>query len=160
MKLRSPTEMPVYLALTSGHTFVVPTDFVEVPAALHRDAVLAGCEPERGSRSSANSRDVGSAGPPMAAACSNWPPAQRMTLGQRMSRPSAAWMEPARRPILDLALQGSTALLSTRMEAITATRCKTLRESAAYRPQRFAAVASARRQASRESPPLVDWRAC
>jgi hypothetical protein len=46
MKFRSPTETPVYMALTTGHTFVVGPELVEVPKMFHRQAVMEGCLPE------------------------------------------------------------------------------------------------------------------
>ena len=46
MKFRSPTENPVYLANTAGHTFVVGPELVEVPKMFHRAAVLEECIPE------------------------------------------------------------------------------------------------------------------
>lgn len=46
MRFRSPTETPVYLALTSGHTLVVGPELVEVPKQFHRPAVMEGCIPE------------------------------------------------------------------------------------------------------------------
>lgn len=46
MKFRSPTALPVYLALTSGHTFVVGPELAEVPQRFHRMAVSEGCLPE------------------------------------------------------------------------------------------------------------------
>ena len=46
MKFRSPTEQPIYMALTSGHTFVVGPDLIEVPKLFHRQAVMEGCIPE------------------------------------------------------------------------------------------------------------------
>ncbi|WP_428414388.1 hypothetical protein [Methylibium sp.] len=46
MKFRSPTEQPIYMALTSGHTFVVGPELIEVPKLFHRQAVMEGCIPE------------------------------------------------------------------------------------------------------------------
>lgn len=46
MKFRSPTEQPIYMALTSGHTFVVRQELIEVPKMFHRQAVMEGCIPE------------------------------------------------------------------------------------------------------------------
>lgn len=46
MRFRSPTETPVYMALTSGHTLVVGPDLIEVPKMFHRQAVMEGCIPE------------------------------------------------------------------------------------------------------------------
>lgn len=45
MKFRSPTELPIHLALTSGHTFVVGTEPVDVPNQFLRHAVTEGCIP-------------------------------------------------------------------------------------------------------------------
>ena len=44
MRFRSPTEKPIHMGLTSGHTFIVGPDPTEVPPMFQRDAVLAGCE--------------------------------------------------------------------------------------------------------------------
>ena len=46
MKFRSPTDQPIYMGLTSGHTFVVGPDLIEVPKIFHRQAVAEGCIPE------------------------------------------------------------------------------------------------------------------
>lgn len=46
MKFRSPTETPIHMALTSGHTLVVGPELVEVPKMFHRQAVMDGCIPE------------------------------------------------------------------------------------------------------------------
>ena len=46
MRFTSPTDTPVHMALTSGHTFVVGPELVEVPPMFHRQAVLEGCIPE------------------------------------------------------------------------------------------------------------------
>ena len=46
MKFRSPTETHVHLASTSGHTFVIGPDLVEVPTRFHRTAVMEGCIPQ------------------------------------------------------------------------------------------------------------------
>jgi hypothetical protein len=48
MKFRSPTEHPVHLALTSGHTAVVGPDPVELDARWHRVAIERGCVPAGG----------------------------------------------------------------------------------------------------------------
>lgn len=57
MKFRSPTEKPVYLGLTSGHTFVVTPEFIDVPMMFRKAAIAAECltegeaaaaSPERG----------------------------------------------------------------------------------------------------------------
>lgn len=42
MKLRSPFPTPLHLALTSGHTFVVPHDGVEVPVIFQAEALSKG----------------------------------------------------------------------------------------------------------------------
>lgn len=42
MKLRSPFPTPLHLALTSGHTFVVPHDGVTVPAVFLNEALSKG----------------------------------------------------------------------------------------------------------------------
>ena len=46
MKFRSPTEEPIYMGLTNGHTFVIGADLVEVPKRFHRQAVMEGAIPE------------------------------------------------------------------------------------------------------------------
>lgn len=43
MKFRSPTELPIHLALTSGHTFVIGAEPVDVPNQFLRHAVTEGC---------------------------------------------------------------------------------------------------------------------
>lgn len=45
MKFRSPGQEPVHLALTSGHTLVIPPEGVEVPAVFRREAISRGAEP-------------------------------------------------------------------------------------------------------------------
>lgn len=44
MKFRSPTHEPLAVALTSGHTIVIPADEdgIEVPAMFHREAMARG----------------------------------------------------------------------------------------------------------------------
>lgn len=51
MKLRSPFPTPLHLALTSGHTFVVPQDGVEVPAAFQAEALSKGAVVAEGENS-------------------------------------------------------------------------------------------------------------
>lgn len=46
MKFRSPTDQPIHMALTSGHTFVIGPELVEVPARFHRIAVAEGAIPQ------------------------------------------------------------------------------------------------------------------
>ena len=46
MKFRSPTETPIYMGLTSGHTFTIGPELVEVPKRFHRQAVSEGAIPE------------------------------------------------------------------------------------------------------------------
>lgn len=53
MKLRSPFPTPLHLALTSGHTFVVPHDGVEVPAVFQAEALSKGAVPAEGETSPA-----------------------------------------------------------------------------------------------------------
>ncbi len=43
MKFRSPTETPVHLSLTSGHTMLIGPDPVDVPEMFARVAVAEGC---------------------------------------------------------------------------------------------------------------------
>lgn len=45
MKFRSPTDEPVFLGLTSGHTVVVPREGVELDAKWNKTAIAAGCIP-------------------------------------------------------------------------------------------------------------------
>lgn len=51
MKMRSPTETPIYVALTSGHTCVIGPEFIEVEPRFHRLAVAEGAVPEGTERS-------------------------------------------------------------------------------------------------------------
>lgn len=46
MKMRSPTDTPIYLALTSGHTLVIGPELVEIPRMFHRMALAEECLPE------------------------------------------------------------------------------------------------------------------
>ena len=46
MKFHSPTEVPIHIALTSGHTCVIGTQPVEVEKRFHRLAVAEGAIPE------------------------------------------------------------------------------------------------------------------
>jgi len=46
MKFRSPTQEPVYLALTSSHTAVVGPELGELEQRFHREAIAEGCIPE------------------------------------------------------------------------------------------------------------------
>lgn len=46
MKFRSPTDEPVHIALTSGHTAVVGPVPVELESRFHRHALMKGCLPE------------------------------------------------------------------------------------------------------------------
>jgi hypothetical protein len=45
MKFSSPTDEPIYLALTTGHTCVIGAEPVEVAPRFHREAVAAGAIP-------------------------------------------------------------------------------------------------------------------
>lgn len=45
MKFRSPTDEPVFLSLTSGHTVVVPREGVELDAKWNKTAIANGCIP-------------------------------------------------------------------------------------------------------------------
>ena len=53
MKLHSPFPTPLHLALTSGHTFVVPHDGVEVPAVFQAEALSKGAVAAEGESTSA-----------------------------------------------------------------------------------------------------------
>lgn len=44
-KFRSPTDKPVYLALTSGQTLIIGTEPTYTPSMFHRSAVMEGCIP-------------------------------------------------------------------------------------------------------------------
>lgn len=46
MKFRSPTQDPVHLALTSGHTHVVGPELGEVDDRFRKEAIAQGCLPE------------------------------------------------------------------------------------------------------------------
>ena len=46
MKFRSPTDTPVYLGLTSGHTIIIGPELIEVPQMFQRLAIAEGCVPE------------------------------------------------------------------------------------------------------------------
>lgn len=46
MKFRSPTNEPVSLGLTTGHTAVVGVEYTEIDARFNREAIAAGCIPE------------------------------------------------------------------------------------------------------------------
>lgn len=48
MKFRSPTDEPLHIGLTSGHTIVITPEGVEVPALFHKEAVARGAEPDTG----------------------------------------------------------------------------------------------------------------
>ena len=45
MKFRCPGEEPLHIALTSGHTLVIPPEGVEVPDIFRREAISKGAEP-------------------------------------------------------------------------------------------------------------------
>ncbi len=45
MKFRSPTDEPIFLSLTSGHTVVVPREGIELDAKFNRVAVASGFIP-------------------------------------------------------------------------------------------------------------------
>ena len=45
MKFRSPGDEPLHIALTSGHTLVIPPEGVEVPNIFKREAISRGAEP-------------------------------------------------------------------------------------------------------------------
>lgn len=45
MKFRSPGKESLHLALTSGHTLVIPPEGVEVPDVFRREAISRGAEP-------------------------------------------------------------------------------------------------------------------
>lgn len=41
-RFRSPTDTPLHVALTSGHTAVIPPEGVELATAFHREAIARG----------------------------------------------------------------------------------------------------------------------
>lgn len=43
MKFKAPGDMPVHLALVTGHTAQVGTEFAELDARFHREAIAQGC---------------------------------------------------------------------------------------------------------------------
>lgn len=45
MKFRSPTDEPIFLSLTTGHTVVVPREGIELAAMWNKTAVANGCIP-------------------------------------------------------------------------------------------------------------------
>lgn len=46
MRFKSPTETPIQIGLTSGHTCSIGPDYVEVDKRFHRQAVAEGAIPE------------------------------------------------------------------------------------------------------------------
>lgn len=56
MKFRSPTEKPVYVALTSGHAAVIGPEFRELPEILHRKALEEGCITDNMDEATINAR--------------------------------------------------------------------------------------------------------
>jgi hypothetical protein len=46
MKFQSPTEQPIFIALTTGHTCVIGPALIEVEPRFHREAVARGAIPE------------------------------------------------------------------------------------------------------------------
>jgi hypothetical protein len=46
MRFKSPTEQPIFLALTSGHTCTIGPEYVEIDERFHRQAVVHGAIPE------------------------------------------------------------------------------------------------------------------
>lgn len=45
MKFRSPTDQPLYVALTTGHTCVISPDGDEIDQMFHREAISRGAVP-------------------------------------------------------------------------------------------------------------------
>lgn len=43
MKFKSPTEQPVYIAMLSGHSAVIGSEWRDLPLFMHREALAAGC---------------------------------------------------------------------------------------------------------------------
>lgn len=46
MRLKSPTEKPVHIALLSGHAITIGPEARDVPVMFRRDALAKGCLPE------------------------------------------------------------------------------------------------------------------
>lgn len=46
MRFKSPTDKPIYLALTTGHTCTVGPEYAEIEDRFHRLAVVQGAIPE------------------------------------------------------------------------------------------------------------------
>lgn len=49
MKFFAPTELPIHIALTSGHTAIVVKEGAELPPIFHREAIARGALVEQGS---------------------------------------------------------------------------------------------------------------
>lgn len=52
MKFRAPTDAPLHIALTTGHTAVVSADGTELATMFHREAVARGAFPVESSEAS------------------------------------------------------------------------------------------------------------
>lgn len=48
MKFRSPTDEPLHIGLTSGHTIVIPPEGIELPQIFRKEAIAQGAEPDTG----------------------------------------------------------------------------------------------------------------
>lgn len=48
MKFRSPTDEPLHIGLTSGHTIIIPPEGIEVPQIFRKEAISRGAEPDTG----------------------------------------------------------------------------------------------------------------
>lgn len=46
MRFKSPGDEPIQVSLTSGHTAIIGTEFDELPAIFHRQAIALGAVPE------------------------------------------------------------------------------------------------------------------
>lgn len=45
MKFKSPSDEPLHIALTSGHSIVIEADGTETPAIFHKEAIARGAMP-------------------------------------------------------------------------------------------------------------------
>jgi len=47
MKFKSPTDLPIRIASTSGHVALIGPEWQEIPTSLHHEAILSGCETDQ-----------------------------------------------------------------------------------------------------------------
>ena len=43
MKFKAPGDTPIYIALLTGHSAVIGTEWRDLPAFMHREALMKGC---------------------------------------------------------------------------------------------------------------------